>query len=118
MTRPGFKINYKNTFINHISNGEVSQLTLLVALALFGGEFVHPAQFGFAVLAHDIANHVTARQHNTVLNIAECEIDDLLEEVSSPCGSRESKEKKNEISIVARFTLSRKYKFPYRVEIS
>ena len=39
-------------------------------LCFIGGILVHPTQFGIAVLAHDIPDHVSSCQHYALLNIA------------------------------------------------
>lgn len=54
-------------------------------LAVLGGELVHPAQLRVAVLAHHIAHHVTAGQHDAILHVAELQVDDRLEQVGASC---------------------------------
>lgn len=41
-------------------------------LTVFCCIFIHPSEFCFAIFTHDIANHVTASQHNTILNVCIC----------------------------------------------
>lgn len=45
--------------------------------------FIHPTELSIAVLAHYISHHVTARQHDPLLDIAECKIHHTFEEISS-----------------------------------
>lgn len=62
---------------------------LLVALAVFGGKLVDPAQFAVAVLAADVPHHVSAREHDSILHLTVLEVYYLVEEESSACGSSE-----------------------------
>lgn len=64
--------------------------TLLVALAVLCGELVNPAQFAVAVLAADVAHHVSAREHDAVLHLAVLEVHHLVEEKGSARGSSEA----------------------------
>jgi hypothetical protein len=57
----------------------------LIALALLRREFIHPPEFCLAVFAHDVAYHVSSCEHHTILNIAECKIDDFFEEICAAC---------------------------------
>ena len=63
---------------------------LFVPLRLLGGELVHPAQLGVAVLAVDVPDHVSAGEHDPVLDVAVVEVDHLVEEEGPARGPREA----------------------------
>ena len=44
---------------------------LLVSLIILGGELVHPAQLGVAVLTVDVPDHVSASQHDPVHHLTQ-----------------------------------------------
>ena len=50
---------------------------LLVALVVLGGELVHPAQLGVAVLAEDVPHHVAPSQHHAVHHLAHLQVHHL-----------------------------------------
>lgn len=64
---------------------------LLVALAVLRGELVDPAQLAVAVLAADVAHHVSAREHDAVLHLAVLEVHHLVEKEGSARGSGEAR---------------------------
>lgn len=63
---------------------------LFVALALLCGKLVHPAQFAIAILAADIAHHVSPSKHDPVLHLAVLQIHHLVEEEGSASGPCEA----------------------------
>ena len=44
---------------------------LLVALVVLGGELVHPAQLGVAVLTVDVPDHVPPSEHDPVHHLTQ-----------------------------------------------
>ena len=58
----------------------------LVALAVFSGKFIDPAQFAVAVLAAHVSNHVAASEHDPILNFTVLQIYHLVKKKGSPCG--------------------------------
>lgn len=60
---------------------------LLVSLVVLCGKLVHPAKFCVTVLAGDVANHVSPRQHDTVLYLTVVQVDHFVEEEGSACGT-------------------------------
>ena len=64
---------------------------LLVLLRLVGGVLIHPAEFGLALLARDVAHHVTASEHDAILHFAVLQIDYFVEEERSARRPRESR---------------------------
>ena len=78
-------------FINPIAFLDESSLqynsSLLVSLIVLSGELVHPAQLGVTVLTVDVPDHVPPSEHDPVHHLTQMQIDDLIEEEGSPCGS-------------------------------
>lgn len=64
--------------------------TFLVSLLLICCKFVHPPKLSITVFAADISDHVTTRQHHSILNLAIIQIDDFVEEKSASRGTREA----------------------------
>jgi len=64
--------------------------TLFVALRFLRCELVDPSQLRLAVFTRDVAHHVPTRKHDPVLDVAEGEIDDFIEEKSPAGGAGES----------------------------
>lgn len=60
---------------------------LLVSLVVLRGKLVHPAKFCVTVLAGDVANHVSPRQHDAVLYLTVVQVDHFIEEEGSACGT-------------------------------
>lgn len=67
-----------------------NHLSLLVSLVVLRRELVDPAEFRLAVLAWDVAHHVTTSEHHAVLHVTEVQIDDAIEEKRSSCRARET----------------------------
>lgn len=80
-----------------------------ILLTVFGGKFVHPAQFVFAIFAEDIAHHMTARQHHSILNGCECQIDHTFEQKCTTCIKWKTKNK-NENSRSSTSTITMEHK--------
>lgn len=60
---------------------------LLVSLVVLRGKLVHPAKFCVTVLARDVANHVSPRQHDAILYLTVVQVDHFIEEEGSACGT-------------------------------
>lgn len=62
---------------------------LLVALAVFSGKLIDPAQFAVAVLAAHVPDHVAAGEHDPVLNFTVLQVYHLgqTHSVSLPTGN-------------------------------
>lgn len=65
--------------------------TLLVPLLLVCRKFVHPPELSITVFAADVSDHVTTRQHHSILNLAIIQIDDFVEEERASRGTRETR---------------------------
>lgn len=59
----------------------------LVTLIVLRGKFVNPSEFGVAVLAGHIPDHVTAGEHDSVLNLAVVEVHNFVEQECTAGGS-------------------------------
>lgn len=57
-----------------------------VALAVFGGELIDPAQFAIAVFAAHVSNHVAASEHDPVLHFTVLQINYLIKKKGSSSG--------------------------------
>jgi len=66
-----------------------NHLPLLIALVFLGRELVDPAEFRLTVLARNVAHHMPASEHHAVLNVAEVEVNDAIEEKGSSRRARE-----------------------------
>lgn len=76
---------------NYVTNfGWMENKNIRLLLRFLRGKFVHPSEFGLAVLAHYISDHVTACEHDPVLHRRVGQIDDPFEEVGPSSGPRES----------------------------
>lgn len=60
-----------------------------VALAVFSGKLVDPAQFAIAVFAAHVSNHVAASEHDPVLNFTVLQVNYLVKEKGSASGTCE-----------------------------
>lgn len=58
----------------------------LVALAVFSGKLIDPAQFAVAVLAAHVSDHVAASEHDPVLNFTVLQIYHLVKKKGPSCG--------------------------------
>lgn len=65
-------------------------LSLLVSLRRLDGKLVHPAELSVTSLAHDVPDHVPARQHLPLLHPAHLDVDDPVEETRFARGSGEA----------------------------
>eukprot|EP00914_Ancora_sagittata_P018873 GHVO01037370.1.p2 GENE.GHVO01037370.1~~GHVO01037370.1.p2 ORF type:complete len:152 (-),score=14.69 GHVO01037370.1:77-532(-) len=65
-------LRHKSAFQDHA--------TFFISLILFGRKLVNPSEFSFAIFARDVANHVASCQHDAILDFAELEIGDFVEE--------------------------------------
>lgn len=63
---------------------------LFVALAVLRGKFVDPAQLAVAVFAADVPHHVTAGEHDPVLDFTVLQVYHLIEEEGAARGSGEA----------------------------
>jgi len=63
--------------------------TFFVALRVLSREFVDPTQFGVAIFAGNVTHHVATSEHDSVLDVAEGEVDDFVEEEGSSGGAGE-----------------------------
>lgn len=57
--------------------------SLFIFLRVVVRELIAPAQLRPAALAHDIADHMASREHHSILDSAEGQVDDALEEIRS-----------------------------------
>lgn len=63
---------------------------LLVALAVFSGKLIDPAQFAVAVLAAHVPHHVAPGEHDPVLNLTVLQIYHLVKKEGPSCGPCEA----------------------------
>lgn len=91
-----FEFRHKSALQDHSS--------LLVALAFVGGKFIDPAELCGAIFAGDVSDHVSAGQHNSVLYLAEAEIDNAVEEKSA--SRRAGEARRNQFSAICQRSLA------------
>ena len=76
-----------------------------VALILLGGKLVNPAELGVTVFAGDVSHHVSAGQHDPVLDLAKVQVDHFTEEEGSTGCPREPCRNQLRAVCQSRFTI-------------